>query len=380
MAKKSLIKIVFSLMVIILGGVGGVLADRYFFPYLSSTQWFSKYEFLKKTTEDVTIINKTEQITIKEDASISKVSGQIISSVVNVVSYPQEGLKTKKIEIKNGTGTIVTSDGLIMTHREAIVKDNARYKVFLNANDSYDAKLVGVDSFSNLAFLKIEAGNLSTLPLDNSDDSEPGIKVIAVGNSDKNFGLRYSASILGNFDPFFNLSGKTISSSEKMDGVFTSDFLSAKNLLGGPLVDYSGKVIGIVASVEKNGQEIFFEIPSNKIKLIINRAIRNELNQAPFLGIYYKPLSKMNALSEKNLPEKGALIYSASEQSGLAILAGSPAQKADLRLGDIIISLNGQEINAQNSLANLLYNFKKGDEITLKVLRAGQDLEVKVQL
>jgi len=367
-------------MVIILGGIGGVLTDRYFFPYLSATKLFSKYEFLKKTAENVTIINKTEQITIKEDSSIGKVSSQIISSVVNIVSYAQEGKSGKKIETKNGTGTIITSDGLIMTYAKSIEVEDARYKVFLNPNDSLDAKLIGVDSFSNLAFLKVEANNLPTLPLINSNDYQSGIRVIAIGNSDKVYNIRYAASILGNFDPFFNLSEKNISSSEKMEGVFLTDFSSAENLLGGPVIDYSGQIISIIGIIEKNDQKVFFEIPSNHIRPVVDRAIKNELAQSPNLGIYYRPLSKTDALVEKNLPEKGALVSPVSGQFGLAISINSPAQKADLRLNDIILAINNQEINTQNSLSNLLYKFKKGDGINLKVLRAEKEMEIKVQL
>jgi len=298
MNKKNLKKIIFCIFVIILGGIGGVLADRYFFPYLASSSWFSKYEFLRRTAENVTIINKTEQITIKEDTSISKISEQIISSVVNVISYSENN------QARNATGTIVTSDGLVMVYGPSVYLENATYRIFVNENDSYEANFVGLDNFSNLVFLKIENGSLPSLPLADSNASRSGMKVVAIGNSDRAYSIRYSSAILGNFDPYFNLSGKIISSSEKMDGVFTSDFLSAKNLLGGPVVDYSGQVIGIIGSVQKNGQEVFFEIPSNQIKPVIDRAIRGELDQAPNLGIYYKPLSKVDALSENNLPEK----------------------------------------------------------------------------
>jgi len=380
MIKKNLKKAFFCLIVIFLGGFGGILTDRYFFPYLSSKKWFSNYAFLKRTTENVTFITRTEQVTIKEDSSIGKVSGEIVSSVVNIASYSQEKKSGKEIDIKNGTGTIITSDGLIMTYRDAIEPENALYKVFLNANVYYEAKLVSIDSFSNLAFLKIEANNLPTLPLANSDDFQSGIKVIAIGNSTKNFSTHYSASILGNFDPFFSLSEKNISSSEKLEGVFVTDFLSAENLLGGPIVDYSGQVIGIIGVIEKNDKKIFFEIPSNRVKLIIEKMLRNELEKNPFLGIYYRSLSKTDAVMKGDLPEKGALISSPSNQPSLAISNNSPAQKANLRLGDIILSLNGQEINAKNSLSNLLYKFKKGDEITLKILRADKEIEIKVQL
>ena len=380
MTKKNLKKAIFCILVILLGGVGGVLADKYIFPYLSSSKLFSKYEFLKKTAENVTIINKTEQITIKEDDSVSKVSNQVVSAVVNIISYSDNTQSKSLVSIKNGTGTIVSSDGLIMTYAKAINLENSAYKVFLDENNSYDAKLIGIDNFSNLAFLKIEASNLPSISFNDSNNSNPGKKVVAVGNSGRTYGIRYSSSILGNYDPYFNLSGKTLSSSEKLEGVYTTDFTSSANLLGGPAVDYAGQVIGIIGSVDKNGEEFFFEIPSKDIKMVVERAIKNELDQAPTLGIYYRSLSKIDALTEDGLRDKGAMIYSASGQSGLAILDNSSAQKANLKLNDIIIAINDQEINAQNNLSGVIYNFKKGDEIILKVLRDEKELEIKVQL
>jgi len=380
MSKKNLKRVTFCLFVIVLGGMGGVVMDKYFFPYLSSTKLFSKYEFLKKSTENVTVINKTEQITIKEDTSISKISNQIVSAVINIVSYPATQKIGSTQGIKNGTGLLITSDGMIMTYRSAINLENSKYKVLLDKNNSYEAELVGVDSFSNLAFLKINANNLPSISFGNSDDSKPGEKVIAVGNSDKIYGIRYSAAILGNFDPYFNLSGQTLSSSEKLEGVYKTDFLSGANLLGGPVVDYSGQVIGVIGMVEKNGLNTFFEIPSNQIKVVIEKAIKKELEQNPILGLYYKPLSTTDSITSEDTRANGALIYSSSNQVGLAIFANSPAQKAGLQLNDLILAVNEQEINAQNSLAGILYQFKKGDEINLKVLRAEEEIEIKVQL
>ena len=380
MTKKNLKILTFCIAVIILGGIGGVIVDKYLFPYLSSTSIFSKYDFLKKSTENVTVINKTEQITIKEDTSIGKISNQVVSAVVNIVSYAEAKKNSTSPNIKNGTGVVVTSDGLIMTYLGAINLENSKYKVLLGGTNSYDAELIGIDSFSNLVFLKINANNLPSISFGNSDDSNPGEKVIAVGNSGKTYGVRYSSAILGTYDPYFNLSGKTLSSSEKLEGVYKTDFLSGKELLGGPVVDYTGQVIGVIGSVEKNNAETFFEIPANQIKKVIDRAIKKELEQNPILGIYYRPLSTTDSIATQNSRDKGALIYSDSGQIGLAIIANSPAQKAGLLLNDVIVSINDQEIDAKNNLADMLYNFKKGDEITLKVMRSDQEIEIKVQL
>lgn len=385
MFKKLSKKAIFIIAVMILGGLGGIIANRYFFPYLSTTKLFSKYEFLKKSAENVTVINKTEQVFVKEDASISKIANSASSSVVNIISIPSVENKNISgggtvVSAKNSTGLIVTSDGLVATYAPGIDSSKTKFKVLTFDGNSYDAEFSGFDSYSNLAFLKISASNLPTVSFGNSDDTMPGEKVLTIGNSLETFGYLYQAGLLRSFNPAYNLAGKTVSSSEKLEGVFETDFNAQASFVGGPAVDYSGKVIGLVGFLNKNNGTEYFQIPANKIKNIIERAIKKELDQNPNLGIYYLPINKTLSLANNLASDKGALIYSPSGQAGLAIISGSSAQKAGLQINDIITSINGQEINLKNSLSDLLYKFKKGDSLELKILRSGQELKIPIQL
>ena len=385
MFKKLSKKIIFILLIMVIGGLGGIIANRYFFPYLSATKLFSKYEFLKKSAENVTVINKTEQVFVKEDSSVEKIASLASSSVVNIISISELERKTMpagtaSISTKNTTGLIVTSDGLIATYAPDIDPGKTKFKVLTFDGNSYDGQFFGLDAYSNLAFLKISAANLPTVSFGNSDDTVPGEKVLTIGNSLGSFGYLYQAGLLRSFNPAYNLAGKTVSSSEKLEGVFDTDFNLQAALVGGPIVDYSGKVIGMVGFLNKNNGAEYFQIPSNKIKNVIDRAIKKELDQDPSLGIYYLTIDKTLALANNLSRDKGALVYSPSGQQGLAIISGSSAQKAGLAINDIIISVDDQEINLQNSLADILYKFKKGDQIELKVLRNGQELKIPVQL
>jgi serine protease Do len=383
MFKKLSKKIFCIIAIFIIGGLGGIIANRYFFPYLSATKLFSKYEFLRKSAENVTVINKTEQVFVKEDNSISKIANNASSSAVNIISIPSlenKNISTAVSAPKNSTGLIVTSDGLIMTYAPEIDPSKMKFKVLTFDGNSYDAEFSGLDSYSNLAFLKINASNLPTVSFGNSADTVPGEKVLTIGNSLASFGYLYQAGLLRSFNPAYNLAGKTVSSSEKLEGVFDTDFNAQASFTGGPAVDYAGKVIGVVGFLNRNNNIEYFQIPANKVKNVIDRAIKKELDQNPSLGIYYLPISKTLALANNLLSEKGALIYSPSGQSGLAIIAGSPAQKAGLQINDIIISINSQEINSQNTLSDVLYKSKKGDQIELQILRNGQEMKISAQL
>ena len=141
----------------------------------------------------------------------------VSSSVVNIISFTEEPLG-KKINpaLKNGTGTIVTSDGIIMTYRSAILDKNARYKVILFDGTIKDAELLGIDTYSQLVFLKIEANNLPTISFANSADAKIGEKIVAIGNQTFSYANTYSSQILGNFNAQANIFSQVISSSEKL--------------------------------------------------------------------------------------------------------------------------------------------------------------------
>ncbi|HAI74262.1 MAG TPA: hypothetical protein DCS28_02625 [Candidatus Moranbacteria bacterium] len=373
-------KLLFLLTIIIVGGLSGIAANRYIFPYLSTTKLFAKYHFLKKSTEDVTIINKTEQIYVKDDTSINKIASQAESSVVNIISYAIVEKKGASAAIKNGTGLIVTSDGLIITYRSAIIAENAKYKIISSDKNIYDATLLEIDSYSNLAFLKINAGNLPAASFANSDEAKPGEKIVAIGNGSGEYASSFSAGILSNFNSDFNLSEKIIASSEKLEGVFESDIFLRENYIGGPVVDYAGQIIGITGMVLRDNQKSFFQIPSNKIKSVIDKEIRKELDKNCALGVYHLPITNTYALIN-NLPvAAGALIYSPSEQQGLAIIANSPAANAGLKINDIIVAVSNEKIDSKNTLPDLLFKHKKGEEIELTILRSGQEIKIKVRL
>ena len=380
---SKLKKVLFVLGVIIVAGISGIVADRFIFPHLAATKFFAKYTFFKKASEDVTIINKTEQVFVKEDVSVSKIASQVAPSVVNIISSTGVSADKKlpaSMTIKNGTGLIATSDGLVMTYASAVFLENASYKVIISDNNVYDATLVDTDSYSNLVFLKINASNLPAISFGNSDDVISGQKIIAIGNSSGTYNSFFAAGILGNLNYEYNLSENAIASSEKMEGVFETDLGRGENYVGGPIVDYSGQAIALTGANVRDGKNVYFQIPANKIKTVLDKEIRKELGTNPTLGIYYRSITKSYALVNSLPTESGALIYSPSAQQGLAIIANSSAAKAGLKLNDIIVAVAGEKIDQTHSLPDLLYKHKKGEQIDLSVLRNSQEMTISVAL
>ncbi len=377
-------KIFFILIIILVSALSGIVANQYIFPYLATVKFFSRYSFFKKATNDVTVINKTEQVYVKDDTSVGKIAAPVISSVVNIISSETVAEKKGQVAIlpisKNGTGVIATSDGLIMTYSSAIFPQNASYKVITNDNNVYDATLLDIDSYSNLAFLKINASNLSAISFGNSDDAIIGERVIAIGNTSGIYNSFFATGILNKFNYEYNLSDKTIASSEKMEGVFETDLIRKADFVGGPLIDYSGQTIGLTGENDRDGKTFFFQIPSSKIKNVLNKEINKTIANNSVLGIYYLPITKTYALLNNLTVQNGAVIYSPSTQQGLAIIANSPAASAGLKLGDIIIAISGDKITDNQTLPDLLYKHNKGEKIELTILRNSQEMKISVQL
>ena len=400
-------KISFIILIVLISSLSGIAADHYLFPYLASTDFFQKHQWLKKSAENTTIINKTDQVYVKEDSSVAKLMSPVTSSIVNIVSYPNLDIKTKnqaapnlETQAKNGTGEIVTSDGLIMTYANAINYDQTtqqnnsnetkvasnnptpayKYKVMTSDGNAYDATLQDVDSWSNLAFLKINASNLAVVSFGNFGDYQAGEKIIAIGNDFPDYENRFDSGILNSFDPTFNVSGQALSVPEKLEGVFQTDFSAENPPIGGPIVDYSGQIVGVIGSVQSNGQTEYFEIPTDKVQLALDKEIKKGLSANPTLGIYYLPVTKTLALTDNLNVDHGAMIYSSLGQQGLAVMTGSPAQKAGLELGDIITQVDGNDITLSDNLSSILYTHKTGDQIKLTVQRAGKITTIDVQL
>lgn len=401
-------KISIIILIILISGASGIVADHYVFPYLASTQFFQRHAWLKQSAENTTIINRTEQVYVKEDSSVAKLMSPVVSSIVNIITYPNPTTKNQNqtetpdllTETKNGTGEIVTSDGLIMTYATAIDYDQSQptsgsstslsaqpaspsayeYKVMTGDGNVYDATLLGVDNWSNLAFLKINASNLPVVSFGNFSDYQAGEKVIAIGNDYPDYENRFDSGILNSFDPTFNISGQALSVPEKLEGIFKTDFSAENPPVGGPIVDYSGQIVGIIGSVKSNNQTRYFEIPTDKVQMALNKEIQKGLTTDPTLGIYYLPITKTLQLADGLPIDHGALIYSSLDQQGLAVITGSPAAKAGLQLGDIITEVNGTNVTLSDNLSTLLYNYKIGDKIKLTILRAGKSINLDVQL
>ncbi len=378
-----------------MGGFSGIVADRFLMPWLSSKDSFNRFAFFKKANENVTVINKTEQIVVQEDSSIIKTAQNILPSVVKIVSYKDDLNDDKKNdgfkEIKSSqdiqksvkTGLIITNDGLIMSvgKKDVQLKNEPetelKYKILLSNNREFDAELVLFDEYSELEFFKATEENLPTPTFGNSMELESGEKVVIVGNTGGEYQNNFSSGLISGVELTYTLLNSQLSSSEKIEGAILSDIEIDDKNVGGPVVDFNGKVVGIANLIVKDGEQEGFIMPINKLKNTIDRVVRGEEIKRAKLGLYYLSISKEIALISDLSVSKGALVYSFSGQQGLAVKQGSSADLAGIKIGDIILAVNDVEITLDRSLSSLISEIPPGEKIKLKILRGEKEIELE---
>jgi len=385
--KAKTIKIVFFIVLIFfISGISSVFFDKYVFPRLASSDWFKKQPFFKQTMDNVTIINKTEQVTISESQNISNYTQKVASSVVEIVSRQKESESAVSQVGQSRSGIIVASDGLVAGYGENFFSGiGEEYKVFLSDGKSYEAEVAAADSFSNIVLLKLNgAENLPVAEFIAPEDIKTGMKIALIGRSGFSSEISLRLGITSEWAKAYSISGP-LASSEKMQGLLFADFsdlenIDQKKLTGGTVVDQNGNMIGILGERKEDNDAKFFIVPINHLQDIINRYIQKGGIERAALGVYYLALSKETAYLARNNFDRGALVYSLSGQQGLAVVSGSAADKAGIKIGDIILSVNGNEVNPDQNLAYLISKYKPGDAVSLKINRDGEEMDVRVVL
>lgn len=293
-----------------------------------------------------------------------------------IPQYRKKG--TEKKEIGGGTGFIISSNGLILTNKHVVYDTNAEYTVLTNDGKKYNAKVLARDPVQDLAILKINAQNLPVVKFGNSDNLQIGQTVIAIGNALGEFRNTVSVGVISGLKRTIEAGG-TGFGTERISEVIQTDAAINKGNSGGPLLNLKGEVIGINVAIVEGAQNIGFAIPVNRAKKMIQSVKKFGKVIYPFLGVRYVMINK--ALKEKNkLPvDYGALIIKGPKGES-AIFPGSPAEKAGLKEGDIILEINGVKIDEEHYLGDVIQNYNTGDKITIKILRNGKEKIFKVTL
>lgn len=301
-----------------------------------------------------------------------EVVDRVASAVVTVVNEQQGQELDQMTPVGSGTGFIIDDQGHIVTNNH-VVEGGQQFKVIFANGEQHDATLIGTDPVSDIAVVKIEGEVPSTVPLGDSDALKPGQTVLAIGSPLGNFTNTVTQGIVSATNRDFP---------DPAAGNYTNliqhDAAINPGNSGGPLFNLSGEVVGVNTlgiPVDASGQPVqglFFAIPSNTVVRIAQTLMDEGRVVYPFFGVSSAPVTAQVAAEYDLSADHGALVTSVSPEG--------PAEAAGVQEGDVILSLDGVEINAQNAFSEVLFEHSPGDTVEATIQRGDEQITLEVTL
>ena len=303
----------------------------------------------------------------------SAVFKKVVPSVVGITTkgYQRTIFGTQAIT-GTGSGVIISKDGYILTNShvirigENIAKD---VEVFLNDGQKVKGKVVWSDKAVDIAIVKIEgANNLVPAELGDSDALEVGQTAIAIGNPiDLAFQRSLSKGVISGLNRFIG----QVDGGGYMVGLIQTDASINGGNSGGPLVDQNGKIIGINTVKLQSAEGMGFAIPINSIKPIIESVLKTGEYQPVALGATIMPVQSVQRMVNKSLGTNYGQFIAKVE-------SGSPAEKAGIKKGDILMEIDGTKVVTNEVLRALLYKYNPGDVAKATILRNGKEVKIEI--
>jgi S1-C subfamily serine protease len=325
---------------------------------------------------DNVTINASSDVTVTE-----AVAKKVLSSVVgitatgNIVSADFFFGQHEEEVTGVGTGMVLDVQGYILTNSHVVMDGTVKsIKVLLSTGDEVEGRVIWSDASLDLAIVKIEAEGLNPVELGNSDEVPIGSYVAAIGNP---LGLAFNGSItqgvVSGLDRTITVSDELGSNVVTMEGLIQVDAAINGGNSGGPLLNSKGQVIG-VNTAKAQAEGMGFAIPINTAIPIVEKVIRDGNFERVYLGVSAADVSviKENYPNVELLAEAGAVLTDVNP--------GSPAEKAGLKVKDVITSVDGKEISGSAQLIKLLLGYESGDIIKVVYLRDGVEKETNLTL
>lgn len=353
--------IVSYIAVILIASLIGGLASSLIAPKLFATRTNPTGVY----ASPVVNINSTDDIN-----TIAAVAKKSMSSVVGIttIGVQQDMFGLRDVE-GVGSGIIVDSNGYILTNSHVINDgDSKSITVLFENGEKLEGRTVWNDPVLDLAMVKVETTGLPTATLGDSDTLQVGEIAVAIGNP---LGLEFQRTVTSGIVSGLHRSIQIDANNIIEDLIQTDASINGGNS-GGPLLNGKGDVIGINTAKIKTAEGLGFAIPINSAKVIIEEVIKTGNYETVFMGISGVGVKEYQARLGVELSQDSGVIL-------IQIGEDTPADKAGLLNGDIIISIDEISIDNMNGLKKILYNYKVGDRATLKVVRNNSQMAIEIE-
>ena len=333
----------------------------------------------KEVVDEESVVTKVVEKATPSVVTVSIVKKERINNLLpfgfdifgDIFNIPNQNLETKEIEQDIGTGFIISSDGLIVTNKHVVADTTAKYQVVIGKDGVVEVQNIYRDPVNDLAILKVNKTDLTPVSLGDSDKLKVGQTVIAIGTALGEFRSTVTKGVISGLGRGITAGGSPFGS-EKLDGVIQTDAAINPGNSGGPLFNSFGEVIGVNVAVSQAAQSIGFALPINMVKESIDNFKSTGQFDRPYLGVSYAMISKESALL--NEVPAGAYVQQ--------IITGSPADKSGIKVGDIIVEIDGKKLaDDKNTVMATYINKKKiGDKVRVKVWRDKEEIDFEVKL
>lgn len=293
----------------------------------------------------------------EEEAFVTAVD-RVLPAVVTVISQLPIGTG-------GGSGFFISEDGYVVTNNH-VVEDASSVSIIYARGGEVPATVVGTAPDFDLAVLRVDGPVPAVVEWGDSGALPLGSRVIAIGSALGSFRNTVTSGVLSGFNRELG----------PLRGLLQTDAAVNRGNSGGPLVNLAGEVVGVNTAVVRGGQSLAeglgFAIPSNIAQSVVTRLIETGEVRTPYLGVNFEDLSPQLAMQEGIDVSDGAILRD--------VVADTPAARAGLQLGDVVVAINDVAIDERHSLLSLLLQYAPGETITLDVRRDGESLTVELTL
>ena len=279
----------------------------------------------------------------------------------------------ERIERGTGSGFIIGSDGRLITNAH-VVNGAETVQVTLKDGTTYEGKVLGTDSFTDVAVIKIDATDLPTVSLGNADDLTPGEWAIAIGNP---LGLDNTVTV--GIVSALNRSSSQVGVPDKRVKFIQTDAAINPGNSGGPLLNSQGEVIGINTAIRADAQGLGFAIPIGTAQRIANQLFTKGQVDHPYLGIHMVNLNQETRQEINSSEEFNFKIAQASGVLIVRVIPRSPAAKSGLQAGDIISQVGGNDVATSAQVQEQVDQSEIGADLGVKVIRNGKTRTIQVK-